>query len=294
MHNRIVTKRAVTCVLLTVGMVSIHNLHTRAYTSIYVFIVFEQLQWLKFNIMYLGDCFVSSVSSTFSQKFEKRMILVELFTNERKVSSEKRLRPVRIGINKSTKRVNLLSDNPDEGLRLIYLYASDRWKLRLNDTKPIRMTVGSFFASFMFRPCRSILSIFDKITIEGGRWVSKENIPCRSRLGTVPSAENIGRKKATLPTWDNVGAWRWLLCKWSSMLAISGAGAVMNPNLRPLLTTFENESSLITLPSVSNDKNDFGSTCACNAFQHVIKNCPRSTVAIIRTIISGSRTWNNI
>ena len=81
----------------------------------------------------------------------------------------------------------------------------------------------------------------------------------------------MGWKKATLPTWDNVGAWRWLLCKWSSKLAISGAGAVTNPNLRPLLITFENESSLITLPSVSNDKNDFGSTCACSAFHMLSK-----------------------
>ena len=44
------------------------------------------------------------------------------------------------------------------------------------------------------------------------------------------------------------------------MLAIKGAAAVMKPNLRPLLITFENESILITLPSVSNDRNDFGSS----------------------------------
>lgn len=85
----------------------------------------------------------------------------------------------------------------------------------------------------------------------------------------------LGRDgKTTLPTWDNVEAWRWLLCKWSSILAINGAAAVMNPNLIPLLTTLEKESNLITLPSVSRDKNDFGSTYVHpnNGSQNAIKN----------------------
>lgn len=99
--------------------------------------------------------------------------------------------------------------------------------------------------------------------------------------------------KTTLPTWDNVGACRWLLCKWSSILAINGAAAVMNPNLIPLLTTLEKESNLITLPSVSRDKNDFGSTYASGQW---ISTFYQKLVSaqIVHAVISASRTWNNI
>lgn len=59
-------------------------------------------------------------------------------------------------------------------------------------------------------------------------------------------------------TWDNVGACKWLLCMCNSILATRGAAAVINPILKPLLTTFDIESNRITRPSVSSDRNDFG------------------------------------
>lgn len=80
------------------------------------------------------------------------------------------------------------------------------------------------------------------------------------------------------------------------MLAINGAAAVMNPNLIPLLTTLEKESSLITLPSVSRDKNDFGSTYIYpdNGSQHSHQKLVNAQWQIVHAVISASRTWNNI
>lgn len=144
--------------------------------------------------------------------------------------------------------------------------------------------ISSGFINFII----STLSCFDKITIGRMKFIFYKRIFLASNLITiVPTVENIeaskGWNKTTLPTWDNVGAWRWLLCKWSSILAINGAAAVMKPNLIPLLTTLEKESSLITLPSVSSDKNDFGSTYAIRTMDlnilskigGAMANCPR-------------------
>lgn len=89
---------------------------------------------------------------------------------------------------------------------------------------------------------------------------SKRCLPAARKGKGNEGSRRVVRRAIFLPTCDKVGAWRWLLCKWSSTLAISGAAAVMKPNLMPLLITFENESNLITRPSVSSDRKDLGSS----------------------------------